>query len=114
MTIAAVVRAALLALGGALAVALGYSACGGQSSNAPGPDASGGGGGSAGDARSDAPPPVDAGSDAGAAPPPWGTLPPWDPVWHQTAPHPWKEVPHNNMPDCGKGCTPLPADEPVG
>ncbi len=54
----------------------------------------------------------DAGSDADAAPPPWGTLPPWDPTWHETTPHQWKEVPHDNMPDCGKGCTPISAYPP--
>lgn len=108
MTIASVVRAAVIALGGALAVALGYSACGGQSSSAPA-DASGGTAGNAGDAKADAPLPADAGSDADAAPPPWGTLPPWDPVWHETAPHQWPEVPHDKMPDCGAGCTPLTA-----
>ncbi len=93
----------------ALAVGVGYSACGGRSSGAL-PDASAGAGGS--DARSDAPSLPDAGSDADAAPPPWGTLPPWDPTWHETAPHQWKEVPHDNMPDCGKGCTPISAYPP--
>lgn len=112
MTLGPALRAAILAIGGALVVALGYSACGGQSTGPPPSDASGGAAGSAGDAGAEAPVPSDAGSDADAAPPPWGTLPAWDPVWHQTALHQWKEVPHDNMPDCGKGCTPLTAFEP--
>jgi hypothetical protein len=111
VTVGVVIRALLLALGSAGMLLAGYGACGGSTQGGAG-GVAGGGGGATGDAG--APPdahPPDGGTDADAAPP-WGTLPPWDPVWHETKPYTWPEVPHDNMPDCGAGCTAISAYPP--
>jgi hypothetical protein len=111
VTVGVVARALLVALSSATLLLAGYGACGGSTQGGAG-GVAGGGGGATGDAG--APPdahPNDGGSEADAAPP-WGTLPPWDPVWHDTKPYTWPEVPHDNMPDCGTGCTALSAYPP--
>lgn len=53
----------------------------------------------------------DAGGESDAEPP-WGTLGPWDPIWHETAPFAWPEVSHDGLPSCGSGCTMLTAYKP--